>query len=173
MRYLFIFDFDDTLGDYSVYNTWIYRTGCTRLKPLGGLIRGSREVLDRMKEDGVDLYMLTLNIVLDEERKRRKLDRLDLDRWFRPGRVHMVRKKTPEVIREICLGRDPSDCYMVGNSYTHDIRPALKAGINAIFIPRPFPKRLMAPLVPRKRGLFVIRDMNELMELYSRIRQKG
>ena len=167
MGKFFIFDFDDTLAGFSVYNTWLYRMGWSFPPPLGNLLPGSEEVLDRIKGDRVPLHMLTINIVLNDEMKWRKLHRLEITRWFDERHVHMVRKKTPDVFKRICRGRDPKRCYMVGNSYMHDIRPSLEAGINAIYIPRPHIKRLYDPFIPDHPNLIRLRRISQILEIYD------
>ena len=167
MGKFFIFDFDDTLTGFSVYNTWLYRTGWTFPPPLGGLFKGAEEVLDRIKGDRIPLHMLTINIVLNDDMKWKKLNRLDITRWFDERNVHMVRRKTPEVFARICRGRDLSRCYMVGNSYANDIKPSLEAGIKAIYIPRPHVKRLYDPFLPDHERLIRLGRISDILKIYD------
>lgn len=165
----FIFDFDDTLAGYSLYNTWTIYLDLPFIKPVGGLIPGATSVLEHLSSRGDRLYMMTLNIVLDERKKWKKLDRLGLRRWFDETNTMMVRRKTPEMFREICLGMDPSRCYMVGNSFKNDIAPALEAGIKGIYIPRPFFKRALSWRHPASKGLIRLSKIEQIISEYERL----
>jgi len=167
MDRLFLFDFDDTLANFSVYNSWVFKQPIKILPPIGGTIDGATEVLDFLRSKGDDLAMVTMNMILDRDVKWKKLERVGMGRWFDQGNVHMVREKTPELYRKIITGRDPDRCYMVGNSLKHDITPALKAGIKAIYIPRPKVKRLLPLRLPRSDRLTVLKDIRQVMELYG------
>ncbi|MDG6224671.1 MAG: hypothetical protein QCI82_04070 [Candidatus Thermoplasmatota archaeon] len=165
----FIFDFDDTLAGYSLFNTWAIHLDIPLIKPIGGLLPGAERVLDHLSSKGDRLYMLTLNIVLDERRKWKKLDRLGMRRWFHEGNTIMVRKKTPEIFLSICGDTDLSECYMVGNSFRNDIAPALEASIKAIYIPRPFFKRPLSWRHPMSKGLIKLSKIEQIISEYDRI----
>lgn len=166
MRKTFIFDFDDTLANFTVYNTMVIKQPVKVLPHIGGKIKGAEEVLDMLSEKGDRLFLLTMNIVLNEEQKWRKLERVGMRRWFDESNSFFVRRKTPEKIREICRGSRLSHCYMVGNSLGNDVIPSLEAGINAIYIPRPLWKRLMPRSEPSSDRLRVLRDIREIKRIY-------
>jgi len=169
MRRTFIFAFDDTLAGFSVYNTWALVLDRPMIKPMGDLIPGSWEVLDTLARRGDRLYLYTLNLVLNEEQKWKKINRLGLDRFFQKGNTYMVSQKTPQMFRWICRGRDPDRCYMVGNSYKNDIRPALDAGIKAIYIRRPMLKRLVPDLHGSHPRLFRMSCISQILDKYEEI----
>ena len=169
MRRIFIFDFDDTLANYSTYNTLVYKMPVKILPPLGGLKKGVPEVLDFLKSKGDDLYLVTMNIVMKENEKWEKMDRVGIRRWFDERKVFMVREKTPEIFKKICQGRDPASCYVVGDSYTYDIKTGLSAGLKVLFIPRPIYMRRYP--IPRndKNNLTVLRSISEIMDRYDEL----
>lgn len=167
MRKLFIFDFDDTLANYSAYNTWTYKSPVPIFPRLGGTIKDAKKVLDFVNSRGDEIKMVTMNIVLSEEQKWRKLERVGMRRWFHEENVWMVKRKTPELFMEVCGGKDPRSCYMVGNSYTNDIKPSLKAGINALYIPRPRIKRILrVPDIDNPR-MRVLGSIGEIIDIYE------
>jgi putative hydrolase of the HAD superfamily len=165
----FIFDFDDTLAGNSIYNTWSLYLDIPLLRPVGGLLPGSREVLEFLSRRGDRIYMLTLNLVLDEEMKWRKIERLGIGEWFDEGNTFMVKDKTPEVFRRICRGSDPRRCYMVGNSFKRDIDPALRSGIKAIFIRRPLICRLFPDLHGDHENLIRMREIRQIVTRYREL----
>ena len=165
----FIFDFDDTLAGHSVYNTWSLYFDLPLIRPVGGLLPGAREVLDFLTSRGDSVHMLTLNILLDEEAKWRKLERLGLFRWFDEMNTFMVADKTPEIFRRICRGRDPRRCYMVGNSFRRDIGPALRAGIKAIYIRRPLVFRVFPDMHGQHENLIRMDRLGQIINEYPRI----
>ena len=146
MNRLFIFDFDDTLANYSMYNTWVLKQPIKVFPHIGRTIKGVEEVLDFLTSRGDALAMLTMNIVLDHDLKWKKLRRVGMERWFHEGNAHFVRRKTPEKLLQICGRRRKDRCFMVGNSFNHDVVPSLEAGIHAIHIPRPW----FTSWIPRK-----------------------
>lgn len=166
MRKTFIFDFDDTLANFSMYNTMVIKQPVKVFPHISGLLPGVEEVLDHLKARGDRICMLTMNVVLDHDQKWRKLDRLGIRRWFREKDVHFVRHKTPEKMLELCGRTKRNHCYMVGNSLNHDILPALEAGIGAIFIERPMIKRIIPRRKPASDRLYVLNRIDELLDLY-------
>jgi putative hydrolase of the HAD superfamily len=79
-----------------------------------------------------DLLLLTKG---DEEEQQGKIDVSGLARFFRS--IVIVREKTPEVYADLvdAEGLDPRATWMIGNSIKSDIKPALAAGLGAVFIP--------------------------------------
>ncbi|MEA3558681.1 MAG: hypothetical protein U9R75_05440 [Candidatus Thermoplasmatota archaeon] len=169
MRKTFIFDFDDTLANFSMYNTLVIKQPVKILPHIGGLLPGVKEVLDLLSSRGDRLMMLTMNVVLDDDQKWRKLDRLGIRRWFREKDVHFVRHKTAASMIKVVGRVDKRNCYMVGNSLDHDVKPALEAGINAVFIERPLLKRLVPRRRPVSDRLFVLDRIDEIMDIYPRL----
>jgi len=168
MKRTFIFDFDDTLAGFSLYNTWGIYLDLPLVRPIGGPLPGAIDVLEELRRRRDRLYLFTLNLVLNEDMKWRKIRRLGMDRYFNRNNTYMVRKKTPELFRTICKGQDPSRCYMVGNSFRNDIEPALEAGINAIYIPRPVFKRALPWTYRKHERLSVLSDIRQVPEMDDR-----
>jgi FMN phosphatase YigB (HAD superfamily) len=169
MDKLFIFDFDDTLANFSMYNTWVLKQPIKLFPHIGKTLPGAVEVLDflRSKRDRVE--MLSMNIVLDDDLKWRKLERVGMRRWFNENNSHFVRHKTPEKILEICSKRKRSKCFMVGNSFDHDVLPALEAGINAIYIPRPWFTAWVPRRLPRNERLWKLKKISQIMDIYNEL----
>lgn len=167
MDKLFIFDFDDTLANYSMYNTWVLKQPIKIFPHIGKTIPGAAEVLDFLRSKNDKLEMLSMNIVLDHDLKWRKLDRVGMRRWFNEKNTHLVRHKTPEKILEICGGYKKKRCYMVGNSYDHDVVPAIEAGINAIYIPRPWFTTLVPKKPPDTKRFRKLKKISQIMEIYN------
>jgi putative hydrolase of the HAD superfamily len=79
-----------------------------------------------------DLLLLTKG---DEEEQQGKIDVSGFARYFRS--IVIVPEKTPEVYAALveAEGLDPRATWMIGNSVKSDIKPALAAGLGAVFIP--------------------------------------
>jgi putative hydrolase of the HAD superfamily len=79
-----------------------------------------------------DLLLLTKG---DEREQQEKIDLSGFARHFR--RIVIVPEKNPEVYVELVETEalDPARTWMIGNSPKSDIRPALAAGLGAVFIP--------------------------------------
>ena len=169
MRRCFIFDYDDTLANYPMYNSMAYKLPLKVLPPIGGLIKGADQVLDEVKRRRDKLLMLTMNIIMDHDTKWAKMNSVGIPRWFDERSVHMVRKKTPEKMLELTKGFSRDRSYMVGNSLHHDILPALDAGIRAIYIPRPRWKRLLPRNFPGDDNLIVLKDIREILDIYDEL----
>lgn len=169
MDRLFIFDFDDTLANYSMYNTLVLKQPVRILPHIGGPIAGAHEVLDFLKMKRDSLAMLSMNVVLNDRLKWIKLKRLGMDRWFDGSNAFFVRNKTPDIISNICGRRRKDRCYMVGNSLTHDVRPALEAGIHAIYIPRPLATRWIPRRLPVSERFHLFRSLNDIIRSYNEL----
>lgn len=80
--------------------------------------------------------------------------------------VHVVPEKHPEAYRDAVAryGVRASDCWMVGNSPSSDIRPALEAGLAAIHVPHASPwHRDLGPLDPRAATARTFADVPALV----------
>lgn len=79
-----------------------------------------------------DLLMLTKG---DEREQQQKIDLSGFARHFR--RILIVPEKNAEVYVDLVEAEelDPARTWMIGNSPKSDIRPALAAGLGAVFIP--------------------------------------
>ena len=91
------------------------------------------ETLERLKEEGHELYLYTGG---ETAIQRKKVKQMGLDAFF-GDRVFISSHKTTEVLESI-LSREKFDrvkTWMIGNSIRTDVVPALEPGINAIHIP--------------------------------------
>ncbi len=78
---------------------------------------------------------LTLFTKGHPEEQKLKIDRSGLGRFF--GHTAIVKEKDAEAYLRLVRERamDPQQTWMIGNSPKSDINPALRAGLNAVFVP--------------------------------------
>jgi putative hydrolase of the HAD superfamily len=78
---------------------------------------------------------LTLFTKGNPDEQRLKIDRSGLGRYF--GHTAIVKEKDTTAYRRLVDERsyDAARTWMIGNSPKSDINPAMKAGLNAVFIP--------------------------------------
>ena len=94
-------------------------------------IAGVEETLDALRPHH-DLIMLTKG---DPDEQRAKIARSGIEHYFDEVLI-VTEKTTATYLQTIESARlDPLRTWMIGNSPRSDINPALKAGINAVFIP--------------------------------------
>ena len=91
------------------------------------------ETLQRLKEEGHELYLHTGG---DEANQRRKITQLELTTYFE-HRIFISEHKDTTALSDILktIKADPNVTWMVGNSLRTDIIPALEMDIHAIYIP--------------------------------------
>jgi putative hydrolase of the HAD superfamily len=91
------------------------------------------ETLQRLKEEGHELYLHTGG---DEANQSRKIAQLELATYFE-HRVFISEHKDTTALSDILktIKADPKVTWMVGNSLRTDIVPALEMDIHAIYIP--------------------------------------
>lgn len=91
------------------------------------------ETLERLKEEGHELYLHTGG---DEANQRRKISQLELTTFFE-HRIFISEHKDTTALSDILktIKADPQVTWMVGNSLRTDIVPALEMDIHAIYIP--------------------------------------
>jgi len=101
------------------------------------------KILDAISADpSIKIGILTAG---ESKHQWNKVDMLGLDRWFDRSNI-IVSGDTPymkpdiELFRmfEMKFGLEPSDLWMIGDSYKHDIKGALDAGWHALWINRRF-----------------------------------
>ena len=100
-----------------------------------------RSVLDRLKDDpGIRLGVITAGA---SDHQWNKIRMLGLEKWIDHENIIVagdvgVSKPDVRIFRmmEDRLGLDPSDMWMAGDSYKHDIKGALDAGWHAIWLNR-------------------------------------
>jgi putative hydrolase of the HAD superfamily len=97
------------------------------------LIEGVRETLEYLAER----HDLTLFTKGHPEEQKLKVDRSGLAVFF--GHTAIVKEKDVASYTHLVKSRDmdPERAWMVGNSPKSDIRPALEAGIGAVYVPHP------------------------------------
>ncbi|KKI92824.1 HAD family hydrolase [Bacillus sp. SA1-12] len=91
------------------------------------------ETLQRLKEEGHELYLHTGG---DEANQRRKIAQLELTTYFE-HRIFISEHKDTTALSDILktIKANPKVTWMVGNSLRTDIVPALEMNIHAIYIP--------------------------------------
>ncbi|WHY01362.1 HAD family hydrolase [Neobacillus sp. DY30] len=91
------------------------------------------ETLQRLKDDGHELYLHTGG---DEANQRRKISQLELTTYFE-HRIFISEHKDTTALSNILktIKAAPDVTWMVGNSLRTDIVPALEMDIHAIYIP--------------------------------------
>jgi putative hydrolase of the HAD superfamily len=107
-----------------------------------------------------DLMLLTKG---HPEEQRLKIERSGLKALFTATAV--VHEKAEETYRAIVQERqlDPACTWMIGNSPRSDINPALRAGLNAVFIPHEHTWRLEKEEVVHADGrLLILQGFAEL-----------
>lgn len=111
----------------------VERLGLSILDEHMETIEGVAETLVLLKPHHT-LYLFTKG---DHEEQQLKISRSPLAGEFAD---HIIEPdKTPETYRDIVskYGLNPIETWMIGNSLRSDIKPALVAGINAVYIPNP------------------------------------
>jgi putative hydrolase of the HAD superfamily len=91
------------------------------------------ETLQRLKDEGHELYLHTGG---DEANQQRKIIQLELATFFE-HRIFISEHKDTTALSDILktINADPKITWMVGNSLRTDIVPALEMNIHAIYIP--------------------------------------
>jgi len=123
------------------------------------LIDGVPETLDYLSRRH-DLILFTKG---HPEEQRLKIDRSGLRGRF--DHTSIVREKDVDSYRRLLmeLGLDPADTWMVGNSPKSDIRPALEAGMGAVYVPHSRTWHLeREPVEDHHQRLLVVNEFREL-----------
>jgi putative hydrolase of the HAD superfamily len=93
-----------------------------------------------------------------------KVERSGLARWI--GEVRVVAEKDPAAYAAAvrAIGATAERCWMVGNSVTSDVNPAIAAGLRAIHVPHPAPwHRDVGALDPRALVAATFADVPRLV----------
>jgi putative hydrolase of the HAD superfamily len=90
------------------------------------------ETLDTLATSGHELHLYTGGDILIQ---RKKIDRLNLERYFQ-DRIYVRQHKNTDALEQILTdGRfDRGNTWMIGNSIRTDVLPALLCGINAVYL---------------------------------------
>ncbi|WP_329111062.1 HAD family hydrolase [Micromonospora sp. NBC_01699] len=121
-------------------------------------------VADTLTELGRRHVLLLLTKGNTEEQQR-KIDASGLGHHFR--RTHIVVEKNVEVYRQVVAehGLSPDATWMIGNSPKSDILPARAAGMNAVYIPDPYPWALEhADLDPEDSRVLTLSTFPDLLD---------
>jgi putative hydrolase of the HAD superfamily len=120
-------------------------------------------------EDGIPAIAATRRIVVltkgQEDEQVGKVDRSGLRKWLTD--VCVLREKDTAAYANTALafGVVPSRCWMVGNSPSSDVNPALAAGFRAIHVPHPAPWHRDVGHVDR--GALVVKSFAEVPALVA------
>jgi len=135
MKRIFILDFDNTIVLNPNYSSFVHLPILGSLLPKRYVLApGVKKVLNKLRERGDRIIILTKTTVLPEKRKIRKVKEAGIGDLV--DEIIVVRKKTPEVVKGI-VEKFPGDrYYMVGNSIKNDVIPALGGGVRPVYIPR-------------------------------------
>ncbi len=134
-----------------------------------GLVPGALETLSFLrKQDWVRLVLLTKG---DAEVQTKKIRALNLKQMFLQLRI--VDYKDTDLFKTWKIWNPVSDIFSVGNSFSSDIKPALDAGISAIFIPCYTWKAESIDQEKLSRDtrnrLWVIKEIREIMDIYDQL----
>ncbi len=96
------------------------------------------ELLDGVEETVQELsarHDLTIFTKGDPEEQQRKIDLSGLAPFFKHAAI--VKEKNEQAYRQLVREREfnHEETWMIGNSPKSDIKPALQAGLNAVFVP--------------------------------------
>lgn len=94
------------------------------------LLPGAVDALTWLNAQGFEVTIWTAG---DQEVQGRKIRQSGLEHLVH--RAEIVLDKTPERLQRALGDRDPSRCFVVGNSVHSDIRPALAVGVLAVHVP--------------------------------------
>jgi len=95
------------------------------------LIPGALETLIELQERGYHMHLISIGLPTIQ---KRKVQRTKLDRYF--DEIHLVRSDKFDVLAEVAKKYKKENIVMIGNSMRSDINPALKQGIETVYIPR-------------------------------------
>jgi putative hydrolase of the HAD superfamily len=111
---------------------------------------------------------LTLFTKGHPEEQKLKIDRSGLGVYF--GHTAIVKEKDAAAYARLVEERrlDPASTWMIGNSPKSDINPALRAGINAVFVPhaRTWALEKQALDNPDERRLLMVEGFAGLREIF-------
>lgn len=109
-----------------------------------------------------DLALLTKG---DEAVQTRRVADSGLARHF--GWVEVVANKTSQSFLDLAaqFGAEPRECWSVGNSLASDVNPALRAGMNAIWIDAHVWEHERRETVPANAHLIVLHSLAEVTDV--------
>ncbi|RUS47120.1 HAD family hydrolase [Cohnella sp. AR92] len=120
------------------------------------------ETLGFLRDNGHELHLYTGG---DPAIQRRKIERLELDRFFE-DRIYVRMHKNTEALKGILAERsfEQGRTWMIGNSIRTDVVPALECGLNAIYMKRDREWTFnMVPIEAAPQGAFLtLTDLSEV-----------
>lgn len=130
------------------------------------LLPGARETLDFLLSRQDELIVCTKG---PKALQQTKIDALNLEKWA--GEFHIVGEKDEAKFRKIVGAREMGSCYSVGDSEKSDINPAIRAGINAIWIPYESwaHEKEAGELKEGKGQLFVFKELLNIKRNYDKL----
>lgn len=97
-----------------------------------GFMDGAEEMLSILREQVDELYIITAGV---PSFQKRKINALELDEICDDSYVVPMNTKD-KCLNRICEGEcDYEDVFHVGNSLQSDVKAALEAGVNSVYIP--------------------------------------
>jgi len=98
------------------------------------LLPGVEETIKTLAENGHATIVYTMG---EEGHQMDKFSRSGLESVV--DGIRVLPEKTPEALGALLdeLECEPADCVVIGNSPRSDIRPALRIGVNAVYVHRP------------------------------------
>ena len=106
--------------------------GYSALEGKAKVFDGVLEVLEALRSEHLTLILATKG---DQKIQKKKIDHSGLSTYF--CRIYIFPEKGQTQLKKIVkdCGLDPKDSWSIGNSIKSDINPALRIGLNAIWIP--------------------------------------
>jgi putative hydrolase of the HAD superfamily len=131
------------------------------------------ETLQRLKEEGHELYLHTGG---DEANQHRKIAQLELATYFE-HRIFISEHKDTTALSDILktIKADPKVTWMVGNSLRTDIVPALEMNIHAIYVPAEteWQYNVVEVNVEHSSSFLTVNSLQEVPDvIYKRINKK-
>jgi len=130
------------------------------------LVDGAEEVLEFLKGKNCALKLYTCG---DVWLQNQKININGFDKYFEKKDRIIVPTKDKCEIKAYLNGHDPNQTFMVGNSVRHDIAPAVKSGIKAIYFPSAtfYSWDEIELDEEHKSKLLVINDLREIISNYD------
>jgi FMN phosphatase YigB (HAD superfamily) len=131
------------------------------------IIPGAIETLTSLFED--DRYEMQIITAGNSTIQNKKLSTTSLSKFF--SNINVVPDGDKySVLEKLSQGYDKKDIYMIGNSLSSDINQALKAGVNAIHIPRGSWHQFKAE--PLHNNFKTLSDISELVTYLDKVRSE-
>jgi putative hydrolase of the HAD superfamily len=139
----------------------IAREYAARRRAAMQLFPEAREILERLRGDGIPLGLVTNG---DASQQRDKIERFDLAKYFEVMVIEgeFGAGKPEEVVYRHALGRlgvAPRDAWMVGDHLEFDVDGSQRLGLRGVWIDRQGAGLADSPVRPYK----IIRSLRELM----------